>query len=102
MRQIQQLQDALVSLHLSEVSKELPAILTKAEKDQVSYLSFLNTLVEYERNKRDEKNMEKRLKLASFPCITPLDEFNLDEQDSLSQKEFNQLKELAWVSSSLT
>jgi DNA replication protein DnaC len=97
MRQIQQLQDALVSLRLSEASKELPAILTKSEKDQVSYLSFLNTLVEYERNKRDEKNMEKRLKLASFPCITPLDDFNLEEQDSLSQKEFNQLKELAWV-----
>ena len=76
MRQIQQLQDALVSLRLSEASKELPAILAKAEKDQVSYLSFLNTLVEYERNKRDEKNMEKRLKLASFPCITPLDEFH--------------------------
>jgi DNA replication protein DnaC len=66
MRQIQQLQDALVSLRLSEASKELPAILAKAEKDQVSYLSFLNILVEYERNKRDEKNMEKRLKLASF------------------------------------
>ncbi|MFL6556007.1 MAG: IS21-like element helper ATPase IstB, partial [Bacillus sp. (in: firmicutes)] len=97
MRQIQQLQDALVSLRLSEASKELPAILAKAEKDQVSYLSFLNILVEYERNKRDEKNMEKRLKLASFPCITPLDDFNLEEQESLSQKEFNQLKELAWV-----
>ncbi|MDR4949893.1 ATP-binding protein [Neobacillus cucumis] len=52
-------------------------MLTKAQKNQVNYLSFLNTLVEYERNKRDEKNMEKRLKLASFPCITPLDEFHL-------------------------
>ncbi|MBT2736568.1 ATP-binding protein [Bacillus sp. ISL-7] len=66
MNQIRQLQDALISLRLSEVSKELPAILAKAEKEEVSYLSFLNILVEYERNKRDEKNMEKRLKLALF------------------------------------
>ncbi|MDF2788614.1 MAG: ATP-binding protein [Neobacillus sp.] len=97
MNQIQQLQDVLISLRLSESSKELPAILAKAENEQVSYLSFLNALVEYERKKRDEKIMEKRLKLASFPCITPLEEFNLDEQESLSQKQFNQLKELAWV-----
>ncbi|WLR56725.1 ATP-binding protein [Mesobacillus subterraneus] len=72
MKQLQQLQDALVSLRLSEASKELPALLAKAEKEQVSYLSFLQTLVDHEREKRDEKNMEKRLKLASFPCITPL------------------------------
>ncbi len=97
MKQIKYLQDSLVSLRLVETSKNLPSLLEEAEKEQLSYISFLNNVVEYEQKIRDEKNMEKRLKLAAFPCITPLDEFNLDEQESLSLKQFNQLKDLAWI-----
>jgi DNA replication protein DnaC len=97
MKQIKHLQDSLVSIRLVEASKQLPSLLEEAEKDQISYLAFLNNVVSYERRIRDEKNMEKRLKLASFPSMTPLEEFNLDEQESLSIKQFNQLKELAWI-----
>ena len=97
MKQIKNLQESLVSIRLVESSKELPSLLEEAEKEQLSYISFLNNVVEYERRIREEKNMEKRLKLAAFPCISPLDEFNLDEQESLSLKQFNQLKELAWI-----
>ena len=97
MKQIKHLQDSLVSLRLVEASKKLPSLLEEAEKKQISYQEFLNNIVSYERKIRDEKNMEKRLKLASFPSMTPLEEFNLDEQESLSMKQFNQLKELAWI-----
>ncbi|MFB5198525.1 ATP-binding protein [Neobacillus sp. KR4-4] len=97
MKQIKYLQDSLISLRLVETSKKLPSLLEEAEKEQLSYIAFLNNVVEYERKMRDEKNMEKRLKLATFPCITPLEQFNLDEQESLSLKQFNQLKELAWI-----
>jgi DNA replication protein DnaC len=97
MKQIKNLQESLVSIRLVESSKELSSLLEEAEKEQLSYISFLNNVVEYERRIREEKNMEKRLKLAAFPCISPLDEFNLDEQESLSLKQFNQLKELAWI-----
>lgn len=97
MKQIKYLQDSLVSLRLVETSKKLPSLLEEAEKEQLSYIAFLNNVVEYERRIRDERNMEKRLKLAAFPCITPLGEFNLNKQESLSLKQFNQLKELAWV-----
>ncbi|MFP5109252.1 IS21-like element helper ATPase IstB [Neobacillus sp. C211] len=97
MKQIKYLQDSLISLRLVETSKKLPSLLEEAEKEQLSYIAFLNNVVEYERKMRDEKNIEKRLKLAEFPCITPLEQFNLDEQESLSLKQFNQLKELAWI-----
>lgn len=97
MKQLKHIQDSLVSLRLVEASKQLPSLLEAAEKEQMSYLAFLNNVVSYERRIRDEKNKEKRLKLAAFPSITPLEEFNLDEQESLSGKQFNQLKELAWI-----
>jgi hypothetical protein len=68
MKQIKYLQDSLVSLRLVETSKKLPSLLEEAEKEQLSYIAFLNNVVNYELKMRDEKNMEKRLKLAAFPC----------------------------------
>lgn len=97
MKQIKILQESLVSIRLVETSKKLPDLLEEAEKEQLSYFAFLENLVAYEQQMRDEKNMEKRLKLAAFPCITPLEDFNLDKQESLSKKQFNQLKELTWI-----
>uniref|UniRef100_UPI0035B54FBA IS21-like element helper ATPase IstB n=1 Tax=Calidifontibacillus erzurumensis TaxID=2741433 RepID=UPI0035B54FBA len=63
----------------------------------VSYLSFLNSLLDYEKKRREEKQNEKRIKWASFPFYKTLDDFNLDEQQSLSRKQFNQLRELTWI-----
>ncbi|MGF2773281.1 IS21-like element helper ATPase IstB [Bacillus cereus] len=97
MRQIKQLQEAFNSLRLVETAKVLPDLLEQAEKESVSYMTLLNNLVTYEQRLRAEKNTEKRLKPAAFPCITPLDEYDLDEQESLSLKQFNQLKELTWI-----
>jgi DNA replication protein DnaC len=62
-----------------------------------SYLGFLNSILEYEQKRREEKLLERRLKWAAFPSHKTLDEFNLDEQRSLSRKQLNQLKELTWI-----
>ncbi len=37
------------------------------------------------------------MKWAAFPSHKTLDDFNLDEQQSLSRKQLNQLKELTWI-----
>lgn len=57
----------------------------------------MNSILEYEQKRREEKLQEKRLKWAAFPFRKSLDEFNLDEQQSLSKKQLNQLKELTWI-----
>jgi len=57
----------------------------------------LNSILEYEQKRREGKLQEKRLKCAAFPFRKSLDEFNLDEQQSLSKKQLNQLKELTWI-----
>jgi len=41
--------------------------------------------------------MEKRLKWANFPSNKTLDEFDLQAQQSLSKKQFNQLREFHWL-----
>ncbi|WP_289143102.1 IS21-like element helper ATPase IstB [uncultured Brevibacillus sp.] len=97
MSELSQLQDLLRSLHLSETSHRVIELLREAEKQQHSYLVFLRNVLEYEQTRRELKLMERRLKWAAFPYQKTLDEFNLVEQQSLSQKQVNQLKDLTWL-----
>ncbi len=69
----------------------------EAEESEWSYLTFLTHLLEYEKKRREEKQLEKRLKWATFPFHKTLDEFDLKEQQSLSKKHMNQLKEMIWL-----
>lgn len=82
---------------MSESANYLPALLKEAEKGDMTYLSFLNSILSYELKRREEKLLERRLKWAAFPTHKTLDEFNLNEQQSLSQKQLNQLRELVWI-----
>lgn len=46
---------------------------------------------------REEKQVARLYKLAAFPECKTLDDFDLSEQESLSKKQFNQLRELLWL-----
>ena|SRR5699024_1437678 len=97
MRQLKDLQQILKSLRLGEAAEYLPTLLEKAEKNDETHASFLFEIMKYEQRRREEKKIERHLNWASFPFDKTLEEFNLDEQQSLSNKQFNQLKELLWV-----
>ena len=90
-------QELLRSLRLKESAEQLPVIVKEAEESECSYLTFLTHLLEYEKKRREEKQLEKRLKWATFPFHKTLDEFDLKEQQSLSKKHMNQLKEMIWL-----
>lgn len=80
--------------HTSEVLNDL---FEKAREKSLTYEKFLEETLNGEIKGREKRKLEKRLKLASFPEYKTLSEFNLSEQQSLSQKQLNQLKELIWL-----
>lgn len=94
---IESLQNQLRSLTFSETAKVLPTLIQKAESEDWTQRQFLKEIMDYEQKRREEKQMEKRLKLAAFPFYKTLDEFDLNEQQSLSKKQLLQLKELTWL-----
>lgn len=96
MNQIQKLQDTLKSLRLGEAAEYLPFLLEKSESND-TYATFLMEIMNYEQKRREEKKIERHLKWATFPHNKTLEQFNLNEQQSLSKKQFNQLKELLWI-----
>lgn len=84
MSTFKQLQETLKSLRLSETADYLPKLLEKAEKQSLSYTQFLLEVMSYEKRRRGEKLIERRMKWATFPVYKTLDEFSLHEQPSLT------------------
>lgn len=97
MSQLDQIQDLLKSLRFAETSKSISKLIKDAETSEVSYTTFLFNLLSYEKKCREVKLIEKYLKWATFPFYKTLEEFNIAEQQSLSKKQFNQLKDLTWT-----
>ncbi|WP_062350390.1 IS21-like element helper ATPase IstB [Bacillus kwashiorkori] len=94
---IESLQDQLKHLRLSETAQELPTFLREAESTDISYKEFLYKILSYEQKRREEKQVERRIKWAQFPFHKTLEDFKLDEQQSLSKKQLNQLSQLTWL-----
>ena len=94
---VQVLQEQLRHLRMTESANELPVLLRNAETKSWTYQEFMQEILKFEVNRREEKNVEKRLKLARFPYHKTLDEFNIEEQESISKRQLNQLRELNWL-----
>ncbi|MGI5852463.1 MAG: IS21-like element helper ATPase IstB [Peptococcales bacterium] len=91
------LKEKMKTLKVSEMAKVLDDFLLEAETKELSYQVFLDKLTDYEILKREEKQRDKWLKWAAFPEYKTLESFNLAEQQSLSKRQLEQLKELLWV-----
>ena len=97
---VEDLQKQFQRLRMVETAKELPVFLRKAESNAWTYQEFLRELLKYEESRRGEKMIEKHLKWAKFPFQKSLEEFNLKEQPSLSERQLRQLRELSWLEES--
>lgn len=91
------LEQQLRTLRMAETAGRLPELITEAERRDASYHEFLASILNYEQRRRDEKQIERFMKWAAFPYHKTLEEFDVREQASLSQKQLNQLKELTWL-----
>jgi DNA replication protein DnaC len=92
-----ELKQQMKALKITEMAKALDDFLLEAEAKELSCQQFLSKLVSYELSKRGEKQRDKWLKWAAFPQYKTLDEFDLAEQQSLSKKQLQHLRELLWV-----
>ncbi|SHE87058.1 hypothetical protein SAMN02745249_01325 [Atopostipes suicloacalis DSM 15692] len=91
---LEELQHAFKQLRLSEVSTELPVLMPEAEQRSWTYYELLNHLLKYELTKREEKNKARCLKWAKFPYQKTLEDYNLNEQTSITERKMRQLKEM--------
>jgi len=89
--------DMLKTLNLYHTAEVLNELFEKAREKSMTCEKFLEEMLKLEIKEREKRKLEKRLKHASFPEYKTLDEFDLSEQQSLSERQLNQLKELSWL-----
>lgn len=96
-KSVTQIQQSFRQLRLAETAEGLPELLRKAEQKSWTYLEFVENMTDSELKKREEKSIEKRLNWARFPYYRPLHMFQIKEQDALTERQLNQLREYEWL-----
>jgi DNA replication protein DnaC len=67
-------------LGLGRIKELLDSVVEDASKAELSYLDFLDRLLELEVTSHKERKAAERVRQAYFPCIKTLDQFDFDFQ----------------------
>ncbi len=84
-------------LNLSALSTQFDETITEAEKQKMSYLELVKTLLGTEINHRMEKDKQRRIRQAQLPLSYNLDLYDFTTSNGLEKQQLNQLRELKWL-----
>lgn len=87
----------LEQLALPQAAQSLENQLNEAARQEPTYLSFLIKLLEAERDLRQKRSLETRLKLSRLPLKKGLDSFDFSFQPSLDERQIRELSNLSFV-----
>jgi DNA replication protein DnaC len=84
-------------MKMEHLAAQLDAICEQASKKDLGYREFLTEALDSEWKGRHRKGVESRLKMARFPWIKTLDQFDFSFQPSIDKKVIRELSTLAFV-----
>jgi DNA replication protein DnaC len=84
-------------LGLVRIKELLDSVVEDASKAELSYLDFLDRLLELEVANHKERKVVERVRQAYFPCIKTLDQFDFDFQPSIDRKRIKELATLRFI-----
>jgi DNA replication protein DnaC len=90
----ERVQGYLARLNLNRIADHLDPLAEQAAKEQWTYLDFLDRLLESELSARYAREVAMKTKLAHFPFVKTLEEFDFAFQPSINER---QMRELATV-----
>jgi DNA replication protein DnaC len=89
--------ERLAELGLEQAATILEEALRRAIRDKSDYLTFVQTLLDYERAQRQQRNLEVRTKLAHLPYRKTLEEFDFSFQPSIDERMVRELATMTFV-----
>jgi DNA replication protein DnaC len=92
-----QLATLLERLKMDHLAAGLDGVCEQAAKKDLDYRAFLGQALEAEWKGRYQKGVENRLRLARFPWIKTLDQFDFAFQPSIDRKVVRELAGLAFI-----
>jgi DNA replication protein DnaC len=93
----QHTQQALQQLKLPRILDCLDSLAEQAAQDHWTYVEFLDQLLSAELAARSQHDMEVKTRLARFPFLKTLDQFDFAFQPSVNEKQVRELSTLRFV-----
>jgi DNA replication protein DnaC len=93
----EQVQTHLTRLKLNQMLAQLDSLAEQATQKEWTYLDFLGHLLETEVNARYERDVVMKTKLAHFPFIKTLDQFDFKFQNSINERQIRELSTVRFV-----
>lgn len=87
----------LEKMRMEHLAAQLDGVCEQASKQELDLRGFLVQALETEWRGRQLRGIEARLKLARFPCIKTLDQFDFEFQPSIDRRVVRELAGLAFV-----
>ena len=94
---LEQVRQQLEALGLMDAAAVLDNRLDSASHDGISYVEFLQGLLGVETQARRERYLKARLRLAHFPAVKRLEDFDWAFQPSIDARQIQALASLAFV-----
>lgn len=94
---IEQVSQKYRGLRFNSIAEHLPALLSQAEANDISYLDFAAQLVDYEQKQRNDKRINLNLRKANFPVVKHLEEFDYNHQTTINKRQVNQLLDFSFL-----
>ena len=84
-------------LKMDHLEAQLDTVCEQASQRQMDYKSFLVQALETEWHGRYQRGIEARLRLARFPWVKTLEQFDFDFQPSLDKRQVRELAGMSFV-----
>lgn len=92
-----ELQNLLDRLKMNHLEAQVDTVCEQAAQKQLDYKTFLAQALETEWQGRFQRGIEARLRLARFPWLKTLDQFDYDFQPSLDRRQVRELASMSFV-----
>lgn len=85
------------SLRLGAIANDLADLLSRAEANEASLLTFADMLIEHEGRQRDGKRIDLNRRQARFPSDKRLEEFDYRHQTTITKRQVNALLDFTFL-----
>jgi DNA replication protein DnaC len=88
---------ALESLRLRGAAFKLDELVERAQREKITYLSFIETIVDAEIGDRNDRRLTRNLAGAHFPVAKRIEDFDFNRVSGVQRREIDELSECQWV-----
>lgn len=92
-----ELENLLDKLRMDHLEAQIDVVCEQAAEKQLDYKSFLVQALQTEWQGRYQKGIEARLRLARFPWLKTLEQFDFEFQPSLDRRQVRELAGMSFV-----